>query len=131
VDDDGAILRLLQRALGAYDLITASGGPEALALLDHCQPDLIITDYLMSDLTGPELIARARQRHPGVKAIVLTAHASLVDQESWWPTERHLAKPCRMQELRAAVAELIGEPSSPLRVRDHERALRRLGHQVT
>jgi CheY-like chemotaxis protein len=111
VDDDTAILRVLQRSLADYQAVTAQEGAEALAILDHCHPDLLITDYAMPAMTGPELLARARHHHPALKGLILTAHAAWLDQEPWWTTERHLEKPCSLARLRSMVADLIGPAS--------------------
>jgi CheY-like chemotaxis protein len=99
---------MLQRVLADYNPIVAAGGEDALALLTHCRPRLLITDYLMPNLTGAELIARAREHHPALNALILTGYGESLDHEPWWTTERHLAKPCPVPELRAAVADLIG-----------------------
>jgi CheY-like chemotaxis protein len=110
VDDDTSILRMLQRTLAAYHPVTAQGATEALALLEQCRPALLITDYLMPDMTGAELLARAREQHPNLKALILTGYGALLEQEPWWGREQHLAKPCTPAQLRAAVADLIGRP---------------------
>lgn len=110
VDDDSSVLQMLTRALTAYDLMVARDGAEAL-LLAGLQPnlDLLITDYLMPEMTGDELIARMREQRPHLKALVITGHSDLLDREApdWWRTEAHLAKPFRIQALRDAVESLL------------------------
>ena len=111
VDDDSSVLQMLTRALDAYELTLARDGMEALALA-KMQPtlDLLITDYLMPEMTGDELIARIREQRPQLKALVITGHGDLLDRESpdWWRAEPHLSKPFRIQALRDAVETLIG-----------------------
>jgi len=110
VDDDSSVLQMLTRALTAYDLMIARDGAEAL-LLAGLQPnlDLLITDYLMPEMTGDELIARMREQRPHLKALVITGHSDLLDRESpeWWLAEEHLAKPFRIQTLRDKVESLL------------------------
>jgi CheY-like chemotaxis protein len=110
VDDDSSVLQMLTRALDQYELTVARDGVEALAL-SHAQPalDLLITDYLMPEMTGDELIARMREQRPHLKALVITGHGDLLDRESpdWWRVEEHLTKPFRVQALRDAVARLL------------------------
>jgi CheY-like chemotaxis protein len=98
--------------LAEYHPVTAQSGAEALALLEHCRPELLITDYLMPNMTGLELLTRAREQHPALKALILTGYGGSLDHEAWWTTEQHLEKPCSPAQLRAAVAALIGTPSS-------------------
>ena len=112
VDDDSSVLQVVARALDAYDLRVARGGIEALALAKmQTTLDLLITDFLMPEMTGDELIARMREQRPHLKALVITGHGDLLDRESpdWWRTEPHLSKPFRIQALRDAVQTLIGE----------------------
>ena len=115
VDDDSSVLQMLSRALSEYDLTIARDGHEALALAErHASLDLLITDYLMPEMTGDELIARMREQRPHLKALVLTGHGDVLDRESpaWWRAEAHLTKPFRIQTLRDAVAALIEKVDS-------------------
>ena len=111
VDDDSSVLQMLARALDAYDLGVARDGYEALALAErHPALDLLITDYLMPEMTGDELIARLRELRPNLKTLIITGHGDVLDREApeWWRAEPHLAKPFRIQALRDAVAALLG-----------------------
>jgi CheY-like chemotaxis protein len=115
VDDDSSVLQMLTRALGAYELAVARDGAEALAIASlHPTLDLIITDYLMPEMTGDQLIARIREHRPHLKALVITGHGDLLDRESpdWWKSEPHLSKPFRIQALRDAVETLIGQANN-------------------
>jgi CheY-like chemotaxis protein len=109
VDDDHAIVQLLTRALKAYDVSVAHDGIEALALASDRQPDLLITDYSMPEMTGDELITRLREQQPSLKALIITGHGETLDRTSpdWWRRERHLAKPFRIEALREAVTTLL------------------------
>ena len=111
-DDDGAILALFRKALSDYAVLTARDVAEALAVGRSGSVDLLITDYLMPDGTGEELISRLRERQPSLKVLISTGHAAMLDQEGsdWWTQERHLSKPFPLADLRLAVTELIGGP---------------------
>ena len=109
VDDDVSVLQMLTRALTSYDLTVAHDGQEALAVANGRPLDLLITDYLMPEMTGDELIARMRELRPDLKALVITGHGDVLDRESpdWWHEVAHLAKPFRIQALRDAVETLL------------------------
>jgi CheY-like chemotaxis protein len=111
-DDDPGVLQLLRRALSQYQVLPARDVAEAWTLGRATSVDLLITDYLMPDGTGEELIRRLRQRQPSLKALILTGHGDMLDAESpgWWRQERHLSKPCSLSALHSAVTELIGPP---------------------
>jgi CheY-like chemotaxis protein len=109
VDDDTSVLQMLTRALTSYELTVAHDGQEALAVANGRPLDLLITDYLMPEMTGDELIARMRELRPDLKALVITGHGDVLDRESpdWWREVAHLAKPFRIQALRDAVETLL------------------------
>ena len=112
VDDDRAMLQFLGRALSHYDVTTASNGFEALAAAERMEHvDLIITDYMMPEMFGDELIARARVRQPGLQVLVVTGHGEILDSIAppWWKEHAHLEKPFQVEALRERVSALIGE----------------------
>jgi DNA-binding NtrC family response regulator len=112
VDDDTSMLRALQLALGDYKPATAQSATEGLTLVQHCRPELLMTDYLMPDITGGELIGLARERQPSLKVIVLSGHGEMLKDQPCWVAERHLMKPCGVQQIRNAVMDLIGPPTA-------------------
>jgi len=59
VDDDEDNLHLLERQLGAdgYEVVCASNGVHALESIRQAMPDLIVTDLVMPEMSGIELIA--------------------------------------------------------------------------
>jgi CheY-like chemotaxis protein len=113
-DDDGGVLNVLTKGLAGYRILAARDVAEAWTLGRNVPLDLLITDYLMPDGTGEELITKLRQSQPTLKVLILTGHERLLEEEGfgWWNTERHLTKPCSLAAIRTAVAELIG-PAEP------------------
>ena len=113
VDDDGSVLQFLGRALGGYRVSLARNPDEALTVAANVGAlDLLITDYMMPSMTGAELIGRLREQQPTLKILMVTAHDAVLDAEhpAWWVQESHLGKPVKIEELREAVAKLIGLP---------------------
>jgi len=80
VVDDERIIRLgIQTAvpwelLGIEEIHMAASGKEALKIVQKEQPDIIITDIEMSEMTGLELIAKIRAIRENVRIIVLTGY---------------------------------------------------------
>ena len=111
VEDDSSVLQAFVRALPEFRLTVARDAYEALAAADHVGSlDLIITDYLMPTISGAELIGRVRERHPRIKALIVTGHGEILDQEApdWWTREAHLTKPFDATTLKQAITRLIG-----------------------
>jgi len=80
VDDDGAIVRVLQDALGlfrhehAYTVETAADGAEGLAALERGQFDLVLLDMYMPRMTGLELLTEIRRRGLQTPVLMLTGN---------------------------------------------------------
>lgn len=82
VVDDSKLSRLMHvntiQSLG-HEVIEASNGPAALQLFEQESFDLVITDLLMPQMSGTELIARVRKINPDIPILVISAdvqHAS-------------------------------------------------------
>ena len=74
VDDVAEIrlqLRLLLTARG-YEIVEAEGGAAARVILESQDFDLIITDVLMPELDGIELIKLVQQRQPKAKTLAIS-----------------------------------------------------------
>jgi DNA-binding NtrC family response regulator len=68
--------RLTERG---YQVEEADSGERALALLDQFAFDVIITDLRLPGIDGSRLIEAARDRYPGIIAIVITGYGTLKD----------------------------------------------------
>src|SRR5436190_11689862 len=80
VVDDSAMDRLLASSLlesvGGWTVLTANNGVEALAELEKQKFDLVLTDLLMPEMDGLELVRAVRAKHPLVPVILMTGHGS-------------------------------------------------------
>jgi len=80
VVDDSPMDRLLTSTLlqnlGGWNVQTANNGVEALNLVAQSPPDLVLTDLLMPEMDGLELVEALRSNHPLVPVILMTGHGS-------------------------------------------------------
>ena len=74
IDDDERILTSLQDILAREDYIlsTANSGKEGLKKCEIDEPDLIITDIIMPDIEGIELIRAIRKRNVNIPIIAMS-----------------------------------------------------------
>lgn len=81
VDDDPTSLLLLDRGLSRldYQVTTAGGGAEAIKLTSEEYFDVIITDLMMPDIDGVEVLKAAKSRSPQTEVLLLTASRSVKD----------------------------------------------------
>ena len=76
VDDDAVARELLQTILGShgYQVLTASGGKEALGILQAVPVDLVMSDLVMPGMDGLAFLKAVRASLPGLSVIITTAH---------------------------------------------------------
>lgn len=112
VEDDDAVRAVTQRALSrfGYEVLSASGGTEALALADqHEEIHLLLTDIMMPGMNGVEVAAQVSQRRPGIRVFYMSGYADqdLVRQGLLTPGTRFLQKPFTPQELAESVRGIL------------------------
>jgi HD-like signal output (HDOD) protein/CheY-like chemotaxis protein len=108
VDDEPYLLAALRRMLRSerdrWDMLFASSGAEALALIEAEPVDAIVSDMRMPGMDGPELLARVQEGWPATARIILSGQA---DRDSVTAiirsTQQFLAKPCEAGVLIGAV----------------------------
>ncbi len=80
VVDDSEVDRRLVGGLLSRDIDWlveyASNGREALDLMQSTQPDVVVTDLMMPDMDGMELVSNIRLAHPNIPVILITGHGS-------------------------------------------------------
>ncbi len=111
VDDEPSVCKAIQMMLVffGHQVQTAADGSAALALFETGRFDLVITDYLMPEMKGDQLIAKIRQRRPGQRIIMVTAFAEdfLKDGKPIGDVNYVLPKPFSLDELRGAIDKVL------------------------
>jgi len=112
VDDDPVNRNVLAGLLASeqYELSTASGGEEALALLGTQPWDLVISDVMMPQMSGYELTRRIRERFSlsELPILLLTARSRPEDIQAGFlaGANDYVTKPVEAKELLARVGAL-------------------------
>lgn len=112
---DKAMVRMTVKLIlerEGHEVLAVADGPTALQLLQagDCAPiDLLVTDWLMPDVGGAEVIRAARQFLPAVRVLVMPGQRPELDghHELSAPVDQVLAKPVRLGELRKALAGVM------------------------
>ena len=105
VDDEEEILFSLRGLLRTeFELHTAGSGAEALEILSRHSIHAIMTDQRMPNMTGVELLRRAKAERPEAVRIVFTGYADIkavIDAVNQGEIYRYLTKPWDPDELIA------------------------------
>jgi CheY-like chemotaxis protein len=109
VDDDPDVREVAVSSLESfgYRLLAAENGLAALDLLKGTERvDLLLVDMAMPGMNGVEVIRRARERHPGLRAMLVSGYADIA---AFSPAEGDLVlqKPYRLAQLADSVAEAL------------------------
>ena len=113
-DDDRAIRTVLRQALGRldHDVRTTGNAATLWRWIADGQGDLVITDVILPDENGLDMIPRIRKLRPELRIIVMSAHNTLMTAVK--ATERgafeYLPKPFDLKELVRAVEKALTEP---------------------
>lgn len=103
-DDEPDILEISRIALetvGGYEVATCFSGRELLQLLPEFKPDLVVTDVVMPDMAGREVLD-AMHRSAGFESVPIVFLTAL-------------ERPDELEELRRAGAvEIIQKPFDPM-----------------
>ncbi len=79
VDDETVIRKVLERHFAAkgYEVVTAVNGKDAITRLEQQKFDIVVTDLLMPEMDGFELLKHLREEFPLVRVIIMTGAVNL------------------------------------------------------
>jgi two-component system response regulator HydG len=79
VDNDPDHCRAMAESLErvGYPCTMATSGPEGVRRIAQEEFDVVVTDLVMNDVDGMEVLARARQALPDAEVIMVTGHATV------------------------------------------------------
>lgn len=81
VDDDPQVLAMLTQLLSrnGYAVHAAGNGKQAMRILRDEEVDLLVTDIIMPEVEGLELITTVRRQYPGLKIVVISGGSPIMD----------------------------------------------------
>lgn len=110
VDDDPGILVLVQDLLSpSYQVDIAGSGKEAQGRIGSQAYDLVLTDMVMPEMGGMDLVKHLRLHHPEIPVIVFTGYANFQDAVTAVKLGAfdYLTKPIQTEILRHAIARAL------------------------
>ena len=116
IDDDPDVRSFLTESLFSlgYEGIARDDGPAALAELDKINPDAIILDFAMPGMNGAEVARQVRQRRPEFPIVFASGYSeSAAVKAVMGPRSELLQKPFKIEELQAALHQLLVDFDSP------------------
>lgn len=110
-EDDRELCQLFHRVLSnnGYQTICVSDGKQALDVLDREYIDLIISDIMMPNMDGYELVSSLRDSGNGIPVLMITAKDTFYDMQRGFSsgTDDYMVKPIDVNEMVLRVGALL------------------------
>lgn len=108
IDDEQDLRSMLRAYMEAHDyqIEEASTGRQGLEAYLSWQPDLVITDIIMPDINGIDLVKRVRQRDRQARIIVISGYQEELATVQRLGVYASLVKPPELKEI-LRLADLI------------------------
>ncbi|NCO52254.1 MAG: response regulator [Deltaproteobacteria bacterium] len=118
IDDEPQLRKIYSEFLAVdnHQVDTAKDGKHGLTLLAQACYDLVITDIIMPETDGFEVLMALNQKYPRLKKIVITGGSALLETGYLMATAAQLrankviAKPVDLTTFRAAIKEVLAQP---------------------
>ncbi len=112
VDDEQPLLDsmkvLIEMLDDEFEVYSANNGKQALELIDRSDIDLLITDIIMPDQDGLELIKEVRKKYPSIKILVMSGGGSHnLKIAKFFGASYVLNKPFDVDELTSAIHKVL------------------------
>ena len=111
VEDDKNLRKLIVTCLekARYTVFETHNGEEALDLMDKEYVDLIVTDIMMPEMDGYELIKSLREANYNTPILIITAKEDIEDKRQGFNlgADDYMVKPINIDELILRVKSLL------------------------
>ena len=79
IDDDKDLCFVLKRFLSkhGFEVIDATSGKAALEILENVEPDLILCDFRLEDMSGSSILKKIKEKNPAVPVIIITGYSNI------------------------------------------------------
>ena len=114
IDDSRTITELLWNCLSSegFEVITAENGNEGIKAIEEYQPDLVVTDIIMPERNGIEVVMYLNLYYPDTRVIAMSSGGTISAQDHLINIEKlgadfALKKPFSSEELLSAISNVM------------------------
>ncbi len=131
VDDEESLRSFMEIMLKkeGYQVTLSASGDEALAELDRSSYDLVVTDMMMPEMTGLELLGKVKQRESAPEFIIMTAFGSVDSaiEAMKLGAADYIIKPFNVEQIKLVISRTLDKGNL---VRKYSAVKRELGHDI-
>ncbi|HHH48161.1 MAG TPA: response regulator [Gammaproteobacteria bacterium] len=118
VDDEAQVRGMLAKMLSVehHEVIEAENGVQGCKKYREHQPDLLITDLVMPEKNGIDMIMELKKEFPSIRVVAISGGGGITGSFDYLPVAKlvgalHiLQKPFTLQALKSAVVEALRAP---------------------
>lgn len=129
VDDDTLVLETTGVALKnrGYNLQTAASGAEAIKLLETEPFDLVITDLVMDEVDGIEVLKKIKQTNTDTMTMIFTGYGNLSSaiEALRLDADDYMLKPCEFEDITFRIERCLEKLELKRKIKRSEEALRK------
>jgi HD-like signal output (HDOD) protein len=112
VDDNDNVIQGLKRQLRPFrdewQLYFANNAEAALAVMENQPIDLIVSDMLMPDIRGEELLHTIKQLYPATIRIIFSGYSDETTlRKALEVAHQYFCKPCNIETLRESISQIF------------------------
>jgi signal transduction histidine kinase len=113
VDDEEVIRDLCAKALSGYRSLQAGNGVEALRLLENEKVDVILTDVMMPEMNGLELLQRVKEQSPNQVVVMMTGYGDkeVILRSLKFNADDFITKPINLLQLKSTIQKALEKMS--------------------
>jgi len=113
VDDQPNILagmrRMLHKMKDEWDMEFCESGKDALAIMEKQSFDLVVSDMMMPEMNGAQLLKQVKELYPGTVRFILSGHSDReLILQSVGNAHQYIAKPCDSDKLKQYISSSFG-----------------------
>lgn len=113
VDDQEQTRQLAATTLQmcGYSTITARDGVDALKYLSTHQVDLMLTDWIMPQMSGAELVKHVAEKHKKLPIVVFSCSSTSLESEVYESMGVHkwIKKPFKIKDLQSVIIQTLND----------------------
>jgi two-component system response regulator HydG len=116
IDDDNDMCMLLNRFLtrNGYEVMTVNTGNAASEWMKKNEPDLVLCDFKLDDITGAQMLVKIKEVHPAAIVIIITGYSDVKDavEVMKMGAYDYVTKPLYPDEILLTIKKALSEDGS-------------------
>ncbi len=112
IDDESGIVEEVKAYFEeeGYEVHTADTGKDGIDLIVRVEPDVVLLDMKLPDISGIQVLRFSKEKYPRIKVIVNTGYVdqNVIDEAERLGRDAFLQKPFSLERLQQEINQVLG-----------------------